>query len=107
MASMYGTVARMHCKPGGLEWVRAWVDVQSHRDTMKGWVQTTLYAADSEPNVVWVTVLFESKEAYFANANTPIQDQLYHQMLSGLEEPPEWHDGEVISHLTAEGGVRR
>lgn len=97
---MYGTVARLHCKPGGIEWVRAWMEVQSKR-AMTGWVSTTLFEADAEPNVVWITVLFESKEAYFANANTPIQDQLYHQMLTGLEEPPQWHDGTVLSHLTA------
>ncbi len=98
---MYGTVARLRCKPGGIEWVRAWLDVQSKRG-MAGWVSTTLFAADADPSTVWVSVLFESKEAYFANANTPLQDQLYHQMLSGLEEPPEWHDGQVISHLSAQ-----
>lgn len=98
---MYGTVARLRCKPGGLDWVRAWVDVQSRRG-MAGWVSTTLFAADDEANVVWVCVLFESKDAYVANASTPVQDQLYHQMLTGLEEPPEWHDGTVISHLTAQ-----
>lgn len=98
---MYGTVARLRCKPGGVEWVRAWMEVQSKRD-MTGWVSTTLFAADTEPNEVWITVLFDSKEAYFANANTPIQDQLYHQMLTGLEEPPEWHDGTVLAHLAAQ-----
>lgn len=97
---MFGTVARLRCKPGGVEWVRAWFDVQSRRP-MRGWVATTLFAADDDPQTVWVSVLFESREAYVANAETPVQDQLYHQMLSGLESPPEWHDGSVISHRTA------
>ena len=30
--SMFGTVARFHCKLGGQEWVRAWMDVQTKRD---------------------------------------------------------------------------
>lgn len=103
---MYGTVARLRCKPGGVDWVRAWLEVQSKRG-MAGWVSTTLFASEAEPSIVWVSVIFESKDAYFANANTPVQDQLYHQMLSGLEEPPEWNDGEVISHLTAQDVARR
>ncbi|MCC6236711.1 MAG: hypothetical protein IT299_03960 [Dehalococcoidia bacterium] len=103
---MYGTVARLRCKPGGLDWVRAWLDVQSKRG-MVGWVSTTLFASEADPTIVWVSVIFESKEAYVANANTPVQDQLYHQMLSGLEEPPDWHDGDVISHLTAQDVANR
>lgn len=97
----YGTVARLLCKSGGVDWVRAWFEVQVRRD-MVGWVSTTLFATDGAPNELWVSVLFESREAYFANAGTPVQDRLYHQMLTGLEAPPEWHDGEVISHLTVQ-----
>ncbi len=103
---MYGTVARLRCKPGGLDWVRAWLDVQSKRG-MVGWVSTTLFASEADPSIVWISVIFESREAYVANANTPVQDQLYHQMLSGLEEPPEWHDGDVISHLSAQDVASR
>ena len=103
---MFGTVARLHCKPGGIEWVRAWVDVQSKRG-MIGWVSTTLFQAEADPNVIWLTVLFESREAYFANADTPVQDQLYHQMLTGLLSPPEWHDGTVISHLESQDAASR
>jgi quinol monooxygenase YgiN len=96
---VYGTVARLRCKPGGLAAVRAWIDVQSQRQTMAGWISTTIYQSDEDPNVVWVAVVFDSRESYHANAATPIQDRLYHQMLTGLEAPPEWHDGDVISHL--------
>ena len=103
---MYGTVARMRCKPGGHEWVRAWVDVQNKRG-MVGWVSTTTYQSDADAAVIWIAVVFESREAYFANASTPIQVQLYHQMLTGLEEPPEWHDGEIVSHMTAQELAKR
>lgn len=97
---MYGTVATLHCKPGGEEWVRAWMDVQTQRP-MAGWVSTTVYRSDADPQLLWIAVVFESREAYNANAATPVQDHLYHQMLSGLEEPPVWHDGEIVSHHTA------
>jgi len=99
---MYGTIATLRCKPGGEQWVRAWMDVQSQRP-MEGWVSTTIYRSDSDPQLLWIAVAFESREAYHANAATPVQDHLYHQMLSGLEEPPVWHDGEIISHLAAHG----
>ena len=94
---MYGTIATLRCKPQGEEWVRAWVDVQTRRP-MAGWISTTIFRSDEEPNLLWMTVVFESREAYHANASTPVQDHLYHQMLSGLEEPPEWHDGDIISY---------
>jgi hypothetical protein len=103
---MFGTVARFHCKPGGQEWVRAWMEVQSKRE-MAGWVATTMYQSDEDPTVVWMNVIFESRESYFANANTPVQDHLYHQMLTGLESPPEWHDGDVVLHVTAQEIAKR
>jgi hypothetical protein len=78
------------------------MDVQSQRP-MEGWVSTTIYRSDSDPQLLWIAVAFDSREAYHANAATPVQDHLYHQMLSGLEEPPVWHDGEIISHLAAHG----
>ena len=99
---MYGTIATLRCKPGGEQWVRAWMDVQSRRPTMAGWVSTTVYKSDADPLLLWIAVVFESREAYRANAETPTQDQLYRQMLSGLEEPPTWHDGEIISHFVAQ-----
>jgi quinol monooxygenase YgiN len=103
---MFGTVARMRCKPGGHQWVRAWVDVQTRRG-MAGWISTSVYQSESDPSLIWLTVVFESREAYVANANTPVQDQLYHQMLSALEEPPEWSDGELMLHTTAQEMARR
>jgi hypothetical protein len=95
----------LRCKPGGEQWVRAWMDVQSARPTMSGWVSTSIYRADADPNLLWVVVMFESREAYHANAATPTQDHLYRQMLSGLEEPPTWHDGEIISHSSVAQGA--
>ncbi|MSP22741.1 MAG: hypothetical protein EXR66_06960 [Dehalococcoidia bacterium] len=103
---MYGTVARLRCKPGGHECVRAWVDVQNKRG-MAGLASTTTYQSDADHSVIWLTVIFENRDAYLANANTPVQDQLYHQMLTGLEEPPEWHDGTVLSHMTSQDIAKR
>jgi len=42
-------------------------------------------------------VLFESKEAYVANAGSPEQHQRYLRMREMLVSDPEWHDGEIIA----------
>jgi len=96
---VYETVARMRRKPGGVAWIRAWVDAQSTRRTVAGWISTIIYQSDENPNVVRMTVVFESRESCHATAATPVQDYLYHQMLTGLEAPPEWHDKESISMM--------
>ena len=38
-----------------------------------------------------------SQFVYVANANSPEQDARYRQLLALLEEPPEWHDGEIVA----------
>ncbi|HKB46147.1 MAG TPA: hypothetical protein VKC57_00515 [Ktedonobacterales bacterium] len=51
-------------------------------------------------------MLFESRAAYRANAESPEQDACYQQLLAVLAAPPEWHDGTVVyqtAHTDAEG----
>jgi hypothetical protein len=47
-----------------------------------------------------MAVVFENKESYFANANSPEQHQRFLQMMSVLESEPEWHDGNVVFATT-------
>lgn len=93
---MYGTVARMRAKPGALEQLKKWAD---DYESPRGFVSMYFYQMDADPDEFYVTVLFESKEAYLANANTPEQDKAYREMLQWLEAAPEWHDGEVVAAL--------
>ena len=51
---------------------------------------------DAELNVYYLTVLFDSRESYRANAESPEQDVRYREMRALLESEPEWHDGQVI-----------
>ena len=62
-----------------------------------GWQSTTVYRSDTDPEEVWLAVVFESKEAYRKNAESPEQGKRYEQMRALLAADPEWHDGEVIS----------
>lgn len=67
----------------------------------KGWISTTFYRTDEDPNVFWMAVVFESRDAYRANAESPGQDARYVRLRSCLEEDPEWHDGGIWRQLVA------
>jgi quinol monooxygenase YgiN len=92
---MYGTIARMRLKPGMDERI-----LQFSRDLERvqipGSVASYAYRMDTEPNVYYLAVVFESKAAYVANANSPDQDARYRQLLDLLDGEPEWHDGEIV-----------
>jgi heme-degrading monooxygenase HmoA len=97
---MYGTVAQIKVKPGKetelMEYSR---DVESQN--IPGWISTYVYRMDNDPNEYYLTVVFESKEAYVANANSPEQDASYRRLRELLVSDPEWHDGEVVNSATA------
>ncbi len=95
---MYGTVARFRVKPGMegqiIEQFRVFEAAK-----VPGVVAVYGYRMDTNPNEYYVSVVFASKEAYVANAQSPEQDARYRQMLTLLESEPEWHDGEIIYSL--------
>jgi hypothetical protein len=56
-----------------------------------------MYRTDANPNEYYMAVLFDSKEAYLANANSKEQQARYQEYMQALEGPPEWHDGEIVA----------
>lgn len=95
---MYGTVARLRVKAGRD------ADLVSHlkqyRDGLAGgFVASALYRAD-DGDGHWLAVVFESKEAYEANADSPEQDARFRELRELLDADPEWHDGEVLLRIT-------
>ena len=98
---MYGTIARMQVKSGSFDtFQKQMADVESDL-SVAGWVSTTLYRSDTDPNEIWLTVAFESKDAYRKNAESPAQGTRYGQMRALLDADPEWHDGEIVSNVRA------
>ena len=93
---MYGTVAKITVKPGGLDKLRNWTPNEGAQDS--GAVAIYAFQMDDDPNELFMIALFESKEAYVANAESPKQDERYRKMLQWLEGEPEWHDGEIIHY---------
>lgn len=93
---MYGTVARMRVKPGALEAIQ---DMEQRKP--RGFIRTLVFQMDREPNEFMLVVLFESKEAYFANAEDPKQHESFMKVMEFLEAEPEWNDGEVVFEVSA------
>jgi heme-degrading monooxygenase HmoA len=96
---MYGTIARLQVKPGTEQQIQ-----QLQQDFAKvhvpGYRTSLVYRSDADSNVYFLVVVFDSKDAYWANARSPEQDARYHQLRELLTADPEWHDGEVVAAVT-------
>jgi len=96
--ALYGTIAKMKLKPNAEEKLMQAMDgSDEHRE---GHVATYVFKSDADPNVHFVTTIFESKSAYKKFADSSEQTRRFHQMRELLAADPEWHDGEVIHHDT-------
>lgn len=94
---MYGTVARLRVKPGMLAQLQAAMrDEDADLEPRYAGYSAYVYQMDSNPNELYLVVMFPDRESYFANANSPEQHQSYLKMMECLEAEPEWHDGEII-----------
>lgn len=93
---MYGTIARMQVKPGAEQQLQQ-LNQDYAKENVPGFLATYVYQSDKDPNEYYLAVLFESKDAYWANARSPEQDARYRQMRDLLAADPEWHDGEIVA----------
>ncbi len=92
---MYGTVAKMRVKAGAeAEFLRIAQEVESV--PVAGVVAVYVYQMDANSRDFYMIAMFDSKESYFANANSPEQHQRFMQLMTVLESEPEWHDGTVV-----------
>ena len=98
---MYGTVARMQVKPGMLEQRTRAAEDQARE--IRGMVFEYTFQMDDDPNVCYLAVGFESKDAYVANAESPEQNARYQQYRQYLSTEPEWHDGQIIQTMKPMG----
>jgi quinol monooxygenase YgiN len=95
---MFGTVARMHVKPGHFEQLQTmnneWSQTRGQRAA--GFVATYVFRPDNQQDDVILVAIFKDRDTYRANADDPEQDKWYRQMREHLSADPEWTDGEVI-----------
>ena len=89
---MYGTIFNLKIKPGHEgELLKELNEETSDKpDGMVAW-----FVMNPDNNNDWIGVaVFESKQAYIANANRPEQHQAFLKMMEHLESEPGWTDGE-------------
>ena len=92
---MYGSIARLRVKPQSLEALMSWGSSRSG-NTIPGYVSQLVFQMDSNPNELYLVVVFADKASYEANAQTPLQQARYAEMRTMLTADPEWHDGALI-----------
>jgi hypothetical protein len=95
---MYGTIATMKVKPGQAQALQAWAD---RAGAPEGGVAMATFQMDADPGELYMVAIADSKEAYFAIADSAAQHQRYLEMMQFLAAEPEWHDGEVLFYWTA------
>ena len=98
---MFGTVARMKFKPDAYEKMQDLMKGFEQRE-VNGFLFNAVYRSKSDPDEVWLIVGFEDEATYRANAEDPQTDQMAQQYQQLLAEPPEWHDGEIVTMTRAE-----
>ena len=92
---MYGTIARMQVKAGAEDaFLRVTEEIEGV--PVQGMTAVYVYQMDRDSREYFMVAVFESKEAYFANANSPEQHARFMQLMTVLEHEPEWHDGTVV-----------
>ena len=91
----YGTVAKYQVKPGHLDAFKNEMG-KLEATPPSGWLYDTTFQSTTDPNELWISVVFESEEIYKKSADSPDMDRQYRSMMEHLEGAPEWHDGHVI-----------
>ena len=93
---MYGTIFNLDVKDGCEQDL---IDTFNKVENPPGAVAFYLMKPDDGSDLIAVAV-FESKEAYVKNANSPEQHQSFLQIMEHLEKEPTWTDGTyVISEI--------
>jgi quinol monooxygenase YgiN len=92
---MFGTIARMRVKQGMGSAVNDLSKKFESRD-VDGWLSTNIYRSTDDPQEYWISVVFRDRASYQKNADDPVQNAWFEDLLKMLESEPEWHDGEVV-----------
>jgi quinol monooxygenase YgiN len=90
---MYGTIARVKIDPAKVGELK---ELGRRIGVAPGQIARYVYQMDANPGELFLVVVFESREAYWANARSPDQNQRYQEMRALMLADPEWHDGEIV-----------
>ena len=96
---MYGTVAHIIVKPG-MEAQFRQIANEIGMGRAPGQVAVYAFQMDRDSREYYLAAIFESREAYHANAASPEQHERFMKLMTVLEAEPEWNDGEVVHSST-------
>lgn len=90
---MYGTIFTLKVKPGHHDsLLKSLREDQAKPNGMKA-----LFVMNPDNADEWIgIVIFESKEAYIANAQSPAQHEQFLRLMEHLESEPKWTDGTYV-----------
>jgi|TARA_B100001964_G_scaffold223853_1_gene270181 heme-degrading monooxygenase HmoA len=91
---MYGTIFNLRVKAGHERDLLETVDDRNAE--IKGAVAWFLMRPDDKNADLVGVAVFESKEAYVANANSQEQHEAFTKMMEHLVAEPNWTDGEYV-----------
>ena len=93
---MYGTIAHFRIKPGTRdEFVKT---MDSFGDAfIPGWKADYYFQMDKNADEFYLVAIFNDKQSYDANADSPEQHERYLKFRSFLVADPEWNDGHIVS----------
>ncbi len=92
---MYGTVGKFKIKEGMAETA---IKDMDREEIGEGYIGHIMYQMDNDSNEFIFAVVFESKEAYHANAQRPETHQEFEKMMQYVDGEIHWNDGEIVFH---------
>jgi len=88
----YGSILKLQVKSGHEEELLKIFNNQNRPNGMVAW-----FVMNPDEKDEWIGVaVFESQDAYVANANRPEQHESFLKMMEHLESEPTWTDGSYI-----------
>jgi heme-degrading monooxygenase HmoA len=99
-ASAYGSVARLSVIHNRRDALHDYMEARTARfDEIPGMLAGYLVFAESDPSLVFIVTVFDSRENYRSNSEDPQQHERYLGMRSFLTRDPDWYNGYITSYL--------
>lgn len=101
--AQHATFFRMKVQPGKVDELTQLMEERAEASRLAGagWEGTIAGRSKNDPDTVWVAVTWDTSDRYYANAESPEQNQWYQRMRALLESDPEWFDCDVIEEQRA------
>ena len=93
---MYGTIAHFRIKPGTRDEFVKTMDSFGGA-FIPGWQADYYFQMDRDSDEFYLVAIFDDKQSYDANADSPAQHERYMKFRSFLVADPEWNDGQIVS----------